>query len=133
MTITKKDAVFRLLARCTNYDRLVTEGAPFEVLELADKQVSFAATIALRSGIPAHEVSRLIDMTRTEVPIEHKPEPIVEVPVKHGLAKLTEEQVKEIRAAYESGITKKMLANKYEVAWTTINNIIIGKTWKEVQ
>jgi len=48
----------------------------------------------------------------------------------HGLAKLTEEAVREIRRAV--GKTDVELSKQFNVARTTINAIRIGKTWTHV-
>lgn len=45
-------------------------------------------------------------------------------------AKLTEQQVREIRQSPES---LRVLAARYDVSWITIRNIRIGHTWKHVK
>lgn len=51
----------------------------------------------------------------------------------HGSAKLTEEDVKEIRRLYYSGqYTQRELAEKYGITLGTINPMIKYRTWKHV-
>jgi hypothetical protein len=51
---------------------------------------------------------------------------------RNGQAKLTKEKAAEIRARWlAGGVTKTGLAREYEVAATTIRNIITGFRWKE--
>lgn len=47
-----------------------------------------------------------------------------------GMSKLTEAQVKEIRALY---MTKKMLAGRYGVSEGTIGFILLNQTWKHLK
>lgn len=47
-------------------------------------------------------------------------------------AKLTEEQVKEIRALSQQGWTTYAIAKKYSRGWTTIKHIIDKDTWKNI-
>lgn len=50
---------------------------------------------------------------------------------KHGRSKLTEKQVKEIRASHQwRKVTYKMLAKKYNVHWKTIGQVITRRYWK---
>ena len=49
----------------------------------------------------------------------------------HGMSKLTEKQVLEIRATYKPGLGAK-LAKKFKVHLSAINAIIHYKTWKHV-
>lgn len=52
---------------------------------------------------------------------------------KNNKAKLTEEQVIEIRQKYNSGeMTKDELAIKYDISLSTINSVINRKTWKHI-
>lgn len=50
----------------------------------------------------------------------------------NGRAKLTAEDVKEIRRLYNNGYTQQEIAKKYNRGWSTIHNIIIGATWKGI-
>ena len=50
---------------------------------------------------------------------------------KHKLAKLTEQDIKEIRAA--EGTTQRDLAKKYGVSQPLIGNILRRETWKHVK
>lgn len=51
----------------------------------------------------------------------------------HPLARLTEAKVGEIRKRYASGTTTiHKLAVEFEVGRTTINNILLGRTWRSV-
>jgi len=53
---------------------------------------------------------------------------------KHGMAKLTEDKVKQIRKAYSDGNTTLVkLAEKYEVEPKTIHRVIHAETWKNVK
>jgi hypothetical protein len=52
---------------------------------------------------------------------------------KHGMAKLTEAQVIEIREKYaKGGILQKELAIEYQVAFYVINQIVNNRTWKHL-
>ena len=51
----------------------------------------------------------------------------------NGMAKLTEQQVREIREKYEKGnILQNQLADEYGVGRKTISDIIIRKCWKHL-
>ena len=51
----------------------------------------------------------------------------------HYMARLTEDDVRSIRARYKPGVvTRIMLANEYGVAPTTIGDIVSRRTWKHV-
>jgi group I intron endonuclease len=52
--------------------------------------------------------------------------------IKNGRAKLTENDVIEIRKAHNSGITIKFLAKKYNLSFSTIYSIIKRKLWKHI-
>jgi len=52
---------------------------------------------------------------------------------RHGLAKLTEAQVREIRARYAAGgVSQSQLAREYGMARTTISSIVRRETWAHV-
>lgn len=51
---------------------------------------------------------------------------------KHHKAKLTEEQVLEIRCLYKQGISQKDLAFKYNISIPTISQIINNILWKHI-
>lgn len=52
---------------------------------------------------------------------------------KHWCAKLTEEQIKEIKQKYIPKVyTQQMLADEYNVSRSTIKFILKGKTWKHI-
>ena len=52
---------------------------------------------------------------------------------KNNKAKLTEDQVIEIRQKYDSGeMTQMELAKEYNVGWSTIHNIVFRLTWKHI-
>jgi len=52
---------------------------------------------------------------------------------KNGSAKLTEEQVREIRMKFQPRkYTREMLAKEYNVKATTIKDVIL-RSWKHVQ
>ena len=49
----------------------------------------------------------------------------------HGRAKLISKQVDQIRSSYASGgVTKKQLADRFEVSRRQISDIVNGKSWK---
>ena len=48
---------------------------------------------------------------------------------RHGMSKLTEDHVRELRALAASGEPQKDLAIRYNVSQTTISNILNGRTW----
>jgi group I intron endonuclease len=50
----------------------------------------------------------------------------------HKMAKLTEEQVIEIKKQLASGLLPKQVANKLELSYYSIKDIHRGKTWKHV-
>jgi hypothetical protein len=53
--------------------------------------------------------------------------------IKHGLSKLTDNQVNEIRKLYASGnITQKIIANSYNVQPSLISRIINRRNWTHV-
>jgi len=53
---------------------------------------------------------------------------------KHGAAKLTEDQVATIRAAFAAGgVTKTELARRFNVTRTLIYMAVTGRTWKHVK
>ena len=47
----------------------------------------------------------------------------------NGRAKVTVEDVKEIRQQYENGIRVSEIAKKYSIGWSTVYNIVKNKTW----
>ena len=52
---------------------------------------------------------------------------------RHGMSKLSESDVLEIRSAHESGrISKSALSRDYGVHWMTIDAIVRYRTWKHV-
>jgi predicted transcriptional regulator len=51
-----------------------------------------------------------------------------------GLAKLTDDAVREIRRRYaEGGISQQQLANEYSVHQTKISAVVTRKTWRHVE
>ena len=53
--------------------------------------------------------------------------------IKNPKARLTEEQVIEIRRKYDSGeMTQMEIAKEYNVGWSTIHNIVFRLTWKHI-
>jgi hypothetical protein len=52
--------------------------------------------------------------------------------VKHPLAKLTEEQVREVRTLRKAGVRQRVIAEKLGVAQTTISKIDRGIRWASV-
>lgn len=51
---------------------------------------------------------------------------------RHGMVKLTEAQVREIRDKLRSGSTRSALAPEYGVSRTTISMIASGRNWKHI-
>jgi hypothetical protein len=47
----------------------------------------------------------------------------------HGLAKLTEEQVRHIRKLSKEGVKSTIIAKNYNMTYVSINNILKRKTW----
>lgn len=54
------------------------------------------------------------------------------VGVKNPKAKLDEETVKNIRNAFNNGLTQNKISIKYQVPWSTVHNIVTYQTWKHV-
>ena len=50
----------------------------------------------------------------------------------HGNAKLTGENVKELRTLYAQGATLRALAEKFGVSNVSIYNAVSGKTWRRL-
>jgi hypothetical protein len=51
---------------------------------------------------------------------------------KHGNAKLTADNVRELRWLYEDGATLRQLAEKFGVSNVSIYNAVSGKTWRHL-
>ena len=51
---------------------------------------------------------------------------------KHGNAKLTADNVRELRALYADGSTLRQLADKFGVSNVSIYNAVAGRTWRRV-
>lgn len=51
---------------------------------------------------------------------------------KHPNRKLTEKDVLEIRASYKDGVSKEILAKKYNVGKSAIDKIVYKQTWKHI-
>jgi hypothetical protein len=52
----------------------------------------------------------------------------------NGVSKLTEKEVTEIKRDYIPGVnTRKMLGVKYNVSFTTIKDIVNGRTWTHIK
>ena len=50
----------------------------------------------------------------------------------HGMAKLNEDQVREVRAAFGNGERQYVLADKYGVSDSTIANIVKRRQWRHI-
>lgn len=48
-------------------------------------------------------------------------------------AKLTEEAIPVIRQCYREGVTLKLIAERFGVSYTTVQQIVSGKTWQHVE
>lgn len=52
---------------------------------------------------------------------------------KHGLAKMTDAKIRRLRALYETGlITQVELGGAFDLAQATVNDIIKGRTWRDL-
>lgn len=51
---------------------------------------------------------------------------------RNGRSRLTNDQVREIKAALSAGVTRAALAARFGVGWTTIDNIAAGRRWQHV-
>lgn len=51
---------------------------------------------------------------------------------RHGMSKLNEEQVREIRALRKAGLTLWAIANKYGITAANVDYIAKGQAWKHV-
>lgn len=51
----------------------------------------------------------------------------------NNLARLTQNDVREIRRLATMGTTQKKLARTFYVSTTTINNVVLRKTWKHIE
>lgn len=51
---------------------------------------------------------------------------------RHGMAKLSEEDVRNIRRGIDAGITQAMLSKLYGVSTSCVNCIAKGTTWKQI-
>jgi hypothetical protein len=51
----------------------------------------------------------------------------------HGRAKITDEQAREIRKRHAGGETRASLAREYHIGWSTIDQIVNGKTWRHLK
>jgi uncharacterized protein YjcR len=50
----------------------------------------------------------------------------------HGNAKLTTDNVRELRSLYAAGATLRQLAEKFGVSNVSIYNAVSGKTWRHL-
>ena len=51
----------------------------------------------------------------------------------HPSARLTVDQVHDIRSAHTSGTTQSQLARQYNIAVMTVHNLVNRKTWKQIK
>jgi hypothetical protein len=51
---------------------------------------------------------------------------------KHGNAKLSAENVREIRKLYADGATLRQLGEKFGVSNVSIHNAVVGETWRHL-
>lgn len=61
-----------------------------------------------------------------------KPHRCIKKGESNGMAKLSSDQVVDIRQDYTRGATVAELARKYTVGWTAINNIVKRKSWRHI-
>lgn len=52
---------------------------------------------------------------------------------KHGKSKITEDDVREMRALYSSGLTQKALAKAYGVTQANVSLIVRREAWQHVE
>ena len=52
---------------------------------------------------------------------------------KHGNAKLTADNVRELRSLYADGSTLRQLADKFGVSNVSVYNAVSGKTWRHLE
>jgi len=52
--------------------------------------------------------------------------------VEHGMARLTDDTVREIRARYAAGETQVALSREYGVRQTQISNVVLRRSWAHV-
>jgi hypothetical protein len=52
--------------------------------------------------------------------------------VNHHRARLTEDQVRDIRARHAAGVAQVVLIAEYGLAQSTVNNIVLRKSWKHL-
>jgi hypothetical protein len=50
----------------------------------------------------------------------------------HGVSKLKNEQVLEIRKMFASGTPRQVIANKFSITWENVHSIVTRKTWREI-
>jgi DNA-binding XRE family transcriptional regulator len=80
-----------------------------------------------------NRLTNLVWGTRLENAVDRRLHGAIPLGSQHGLAKLTEELVKEIRQRYATeGITQKQLAEEYRISASSINLIVRDKAWKHV-
>jgi hypothetical protein len=51
----------------------------------------------------------------------------------HGMSKLAEDQVREIRCLYESGVTQEEIAKQFSVVQSTVSAIVLATHWKHIE
>jgi hypothetical protein len=51
----------------------------------------------------------------------------------HGAAKLSDESIRQIRAARQAGASQQTIANRFGVSQPTISSILRGETWGHVE
>lgn len=51
---------------------------------------------------------------------------------RHGIAKLTEELVREIRSLHEAGVSQREIGNRFGVTQANVNLVVTRKTWRHV-
>lgn len=57
---------------------------------------------------------------------------ITHVGERNHMSKITEEQVKHIRAAYAQGDSQNLIALEFRIGQTTVSNIVNRNTWKHI-
>lgn len=108
-------------------------GAHFLVCETFHGPRPEGHVVAHRDGNPSNNA---VDNLRWASPAENEEDKLLHgrslLGERHHQAKLTEDQVHEIRSLRESGMSLKAIAEKFPVSVSTIHLIVSGKNWKHI-
>ncbi len=88
------------------------------------------------SGIPAAYISARLKLGwSAREAVWRKPmkaQPGINVGSKHGLAKLNENSVRDIRARFATGQTQRSIAKIHDISFSTVSLICLRQRWKHV-